>query len=162
MTHKCYDEDIATLSRGMADPTLCRVYEAFQRTNGVLTKANEWALPHLSITTDEVKPDVVPPIIVVGSKTSQRMWFGQEWSDCPLTRHQFPLDLEMEMVSAPAYCKAASGTPYYGIAVFDTRHSPGLNKSTGPLTIDRLVFPIRFKQNGPTFCAYMGSVLSQA
>lgn len=162
MTHKCYDEDVAILSRGLADSTLCRVFEAFQQTDGVLSKANKWALPHLSITTNQVKPEIVPPIIAVGSRTSQRMWFGQEWSDCPLKRHQFPLDHEMESVSAPAYCRAAGGLPYYGIATFDARRSPSLGDAARTLTIDRLVFPIKFQKTGPTFCAYMGSVLSQA
>lgn len=161
MSHKFYTEKLHHLSSGLADPLLCKIYDALRTSDSVLTEQNKWIIPYASLTTGDILTDRCPPIIAVGSQSSQREWFTSEWADSVCGGGDTP-DPELEEMCVDNYRQVASGVPYYGIGVFDGQKSPCSHLGTPYLTVERMIWPIRFTKTGPIFCAYMGIPLGQA
>lgn len=97
-----------------------------------------------------------PPIFYVGSQSSQRRLFGDEWASPANTSEALTTpDQELELDSVEGYRTALIGKPYYGYA----RTSVTMDERVFDVAFERLIVAIRpSRRSNYRFCAYFGVI----
>jgi hypothetical protein len=113
-------------------------------------------LPFLSLCSDKMPIHAPPPIFYVGSESSQRLLFGDDWASPATTAVALTTpDRELELASTDGYRSALLGKPYYGYA----RTSVTIDSKVIDIAFERLIVAVRpSSQSSYRFCAYFGVI----
>ncbi|WP_350334590.1 hypothetical protein [Coralliovum pocilloporae] len=145
---------VSWLQSGHASERLGQFYDAVMSAGSVLTQEHNAVFSDLSICAMDARLGQSPTILFVGSQSSQRSVFGDDWADDPSHRGR-TTDNRLEEDASAGYVLAQTGSPVYQIA--ETRvHGTHM-------TYERLILPIRLDhRKPPSLLAYMGYVLHRS